>query len=299
MTDLSLNGAFPPILTSFEENGDIAHDKMAANIEKWNAFPLKGMVIFGSNGEYPYLTSEEKLEVMETVAQNARKDMVLIAGTGCESTRETIDMTNKAAKKGAHAALLLTPNYYTGAMNHGALVQHFTAVADASDIPVLIYNVPKYTGINTSVALVSELSRHPNIIGLKDSTGNVAQLAEVIDQVPSDFQTLVGTAGALMGALSLGCVGGILALANIAPAQCLRLIELVKKGDMDSAAVLQRRLAPVNTAITATYGVAGLKAAMDMLGYYGGAPRLPMQPATDEVKAKIKDILVTAKLLEG
>ncbi len=299
MSRLSLNGVFPPILTPFEENGDIAHDKMAANIEKWNRYPLKGMVIFGSNGEYPYLTSDEKLEVMHTVAASAREDMVLIAGTGCESTRETIDMTNKAAGKGAHAALLLTPSYYTGAMTHNALASHFKTVADAADIPVLIYNVPKYTGINTSVDLIAEVSAHPNIVGLKDSTGNVAQLAEVLNRVSPDFQTLVGTAGALMGALSLGCVGGILALANIAPEECLTLTDLVKKGEIDAAARLQRRLAPVNTAITATYGVAGLKAAMDMLGFNGGMPRLPMQPAGDEVKQKIRKILITARLLKA
>jgi 4-hydroxy-2-oxoglutarate aldolase len=297
MTKLSLNGAFPPIVTSFDQKGDIAHDKMAGNIKKWNQYPLKGMIVFGSNGEYPYLTSDEKLEVLETVVKTARDDMTIIAGTGCESTRETIEMTNQAAKRGAHAALLLTPNYYTGAMNHPALINHFKTVADQTDIPVLIYNVPKYTGINTSVALVAELSRHPNIIGVKDSTGNVSQLAEFLEQVPEGFQILVGTAGALMGALSLGCVGGILALANIAPAECIELMELVNKKDFNKAAKLQRRLAPVNTAITATYGVAGLKAAMDMLGYYGGPPRLPMQPAGPETKEKIHEILSTADLI--
>ena len=297
MSVLNLNGAFPPILTSFDDEGDIAHDKMASNIEKWNQFPLKGMVVFGSNGEYPYLTSDEKMGVLETVVQNARKDMTIIAGTGCESTRETIEMTNQAASRGAHAALLLTPNYYSGAMNHSTLVNHFNTVADQSDIPVLIYNVPKFTGINTSVALVSELSHHPNIIGIKDSTGNVSQLAECLEAVEEGFQILVGTAGALMGAISLGCVGGVMALANIAPAECIELIELVQKGDVDKAAKLQRRLAPVNTAITATYGVSGLKAAMDMLGYFGGKPRLPMQPASKQNIEKIREILVKGELL--
>lgn len=297
MGKLNLRGAFPPIVTSFDETGDIAHDQIAFNIEKWNQHPLRGMVVFGSNGEYPYLTADEKLSVLETVVKTARDDMIIIAGTGCESTRETIEMTNRAGGKGAHAALLLTPNYYSGAMNQTALTRHFKTVADHSDIPILIYNVPKFTGINTPVSMIAELSRHPDIIGMKDSAGNVSQLAELLEQTPDDFQILVGTAGALLGALTLGCVGGVMALANIAPAECVALQALVDRQDFDGAARLQRRLAPVNTAVTATYGVAGLKAAMDMLGYYGGPPRLPMQPAGSEAKAKIQAILATAGLL--
>ena len=297
MNQLDLSGIFPPIVTSFNEQGEIAHEKMAFNIDKWNQTKLKGMVVFGSNGEYPYLNAEEKIEVLNTVIQQARKGMLIIAGTGCEGTRETIDMTNKAAKAGAHAALVLTPNYYSGAMSSKALANHFKVVADHSDIPILIYNVPKFTNINTPVALVEELSWHSNIIGIKDSTGNVSQLAEILEQVPDEFQTLVGTAGALMGALSLGCVGGILAMANIAPNECVEMQELLLAGKTDEAARLQRRIAPVNTAITAIYGVSGLKAAMDLLGYYGGPPRLPMLPAADEVIAKIKNLLQEAELL--
>ncbi len=297
MTQLNLKGIFPPIVTSFETDGEIAHDKMILNIEKWNQTPLKGMVVFGSNGEYPYLTSEEKIQILETVVKHARNDMIIIAGTGCESTRETIEMTNKAAKVGAHAALVLTPNYYSGAMSSKALANHFKIIADQADLPILIYNVPKFTGINTSVSLIEELSRHENIIGIKDSTGNVSQLAEILEKTPDQFQTLVGTAGALMGALSLGCVGGILAMANIAPQECVEMQQLLKEGKTDEAAKLQRRIAPVNTAITATYGVSGLKAAMDILGYYGGPPRLPMLPASEEVKKQIQTLLTEAHLV--
>lgn len=297
MDKLNLTGIFPPIVTSFDEQGEIAHDKMILNITKWNETPLKGMVVFGSNGEYPYLSADEKISVLETVVKNARQDMIIIAGTGCESTRETVEMTNRAAKVGAHAALILTPYYYGGAMNHKALANHFKIVADQADIPILIYNVPKFTGINTTVSLIEELSQHENIIGIKDSTGNVSQLAEVLEQTPDGFQTLVGTAGALMGALSLGCVGGILAMANIAPNECIEMQQLLKDGKIDEAVRLQRRIAPVNTAITATYGVSGLKVAMDLLGYYGGPPRLPMLPASGEVKQKIKDILSEARFV--
>lgn len=297
MEKLDLSGIFPPIVTSFDEQGEIAHDKMILNIAKWNETSLKGMVVFGSNGEYPYLSAGEKISVLETVVNNARHDMVIIAGTGCESTRETIDLTNQAAIAGAHAALVLTPNYYGGAMNSKALANHFKTVADQADIPILIYNVPKFTGINTPVSLIEELSHHENIIGMKDSAGNVSQLAEVLEQTSDDFQTLVGTAGALMGALSLGCVGGILAMANIAPKECMEMQQLLKDGKFNEAAQLQCRIAPVNTAITATYGVSGLKAAMDILGYYGGPPRLPMLPASDEVKQKVQIILSKAKLV--
>lgn len=297
MEKLNLGGVFPPIVTSFDHSGEIDFDKMAANIDKWNQYPLKGMVVFGSNGEYPYLSVDEKLSVLQTVGDNSRDDRVIIAGTGCESTRETIKLTNQAARKGAHAALVITPYYYKGAMNQAALTHHFKTVADHSDIPILIYNVPKFTGINTSVSLVAELSVHPNIIGMKDSTGNVSQLAELLEQTPDDFQLLVGTAGAFMGALSLGCVGGVMALANIAPAQCVALQEAVVEGDFVSAARLQRTLAPVNTAVTATFGVSGLKAAMDLLGYYGGPPRLPMLPASPDVKETMRNILEKALLM--
>jgi 4-hydroxy-2-oxoglutarate aldolase len=275
----------------------VAYDKLADNIAKWNTTGLKGYVAFGSNGEYVYLSEQEKLDVVKTVVQSAGPGMKVIAGTGCESTWQTIQLTNACAKLGAHAALVVTPFYYGGRMNEAALFQHFTAVADQADIPIMIYNVTKFTNINVSVGLTAKLSRHPNVIGIKDSNGNVSTLGEMVSAVDLDFSVLVGTAGALFGALTLGAVGGVLALANVAPETCVQIQKLVEQGHMEAARKLQLRMLPVNTAVTATYGVPGLKAALDMLGYFGGDPRPPLLPASEKERSEIREILKKAELL--
>jgi 4-hydroxy-2-oxoglutarate aldolase len=296
MKPIDLHGIFPPITTPFVD-GKVAYDRLADNIAKWNKTGLKGYVAFGSNGEYVYLSEEEKLNVVKTAVQCAAPGMTVIAGTGCESTWQTIRLTNACAKAGAHAALVVTPFYYGGRMNEAALFQHFTAVADQSDIPIMIYCVTKFTHITVSSGLAARLSRHPNIIGIKDSNGNVSALGETVGSVAGDFSVLVGTAGALLGALTLGAVGGVLALANVAPEDCVRIQRLVKQGDIEAARKLQIRMLPVNTAVTATYGVPGLKAAMDMLGYFGGDPRPPLLPASEKERGEIRDILTKAGLL--
>jgi 4-hydroxy-2-oxoglutarate aldolase len=296
MKPSDLHGIFPPITTPFV-GGKVAYDQLAGNIARWNKTGLKGYVAFGSNGEYVYLSDAEKLEVVKTVVASAAPGMKVIAGTGCESTWQTIQLTNACARLGAHAALVVTPFYYGGRMNEAALLQHFTAVADKSDIPILIYNVTKFTNINVSVGLAARLSRHPNIIGIKDSNGNVSSLGEMVNAVDKDFSVLVGTAGALFGALTLGAVGGVLALANVAPEACVRIQQLLRQGDIEAARALQIRMLPVNTAVTATYGVPGLKAALDMLGYFGGDPRPPLLPASEKERSEIEAILKTAGLL--
>jgi 4-hydroxy-2-oxoglutarate aldolase len=298
MKPTDLHGIFPPIPTPFVD-GKVAYDKLAANIARWNQTGLRGYVAFGSNGEYIYLSEAEKLEVVRTVVQSAAPGMQVIAGTGCESTWQTIELTNACAKLGAHAALVVTPFYYGGRMNEAALFKHFTAVADQAAIPVLIYNVTKFTNINIAAGLVARLSRHPNIIGIKDSNGNVGSLGEMVAAADRNFSVLVGTAGALFGALTLGAVGGVLALANVAPEACVQIQTLIKQGRIEPARQLQLRMLPVNTAVTATYGVPGLKAALDMLGYYGGDPRPPLLPASEKERGDIREILKKAGLLEG
>lgn len=298
MKPTDLQGIFPPITTPFVD-GKVAYDKLADNIAKWNSTGLKGYVAFGSNGEYVYLSEEEKLEVVKTVVQSAGPGMKIIAGTGCESTWQTIELTNACAKLGAHAALVVTPFYYGGRMNEAALFRHFTEVADRAAIPILIYNVTKFTNISVGVGLVSRLSQHPNIIGIKDSNGNVSTLGEMVAAVDRDFGVLVGTAGALFGALTLGAVGGVLALANVAPQACVQILQLAAQGHIEAARRLQLRMLPVNTAVTATYGVPGLKAALDMLGYFGGDPRPPLLPASEKERGEIREILKKAELLGG
>ena len=296
MAKIDLHGVFPPITTPFID-GKVAYDKLASNIEKWSRTGLKGFVVLGSNGEYVYLSEEEKRTVVDTVVQSAAEEMLIIAGTGCESTAETIRLTEDCARLGAHAALVVTPHYYAGRMREAALMKYFSELADHSPIPILLYNVPKFTHINMAADFVARLSEHPNIVGLKDSSGNVIQLGEILNGVAKDFNVLVGTAGVLFSGLTIGCVGGISALANVAPEECVKIFDLVKAGDLDAARELQLKMIPVNQAVTAVYGVPGLKAAMDMRGYFGGDPRLPLLPSSEQERSEIEAILKKADLL--
>lgn len=290
---MNLAGIYPPIVTPFLKD-DVAHHYLAENVEKLCKSGIKGLIVLGSNGENVYLSEEEKIDAVKTTIQSASKNMLIIVGSGCESTRETIYLTNRMAKMGAHAALIVTPFYYGSKMNDEALIKYYSTVADQVEIPILLYNVPKFTGINLSVEALSALSKHPNIIGIKDSSGNVNQLGQYLNQVNPDFNVLVGTAGALFGALTLGCKGGILALANILPKKCVEIFQLVQDGKIKEARELQLRMIPVNHAITAKYGISGLKYAMNLLGYKGGEVRSPLLATKYEEQEKIKEILMGA-----
>jgi len=296
MPHIDLRGIFPPIATPFVD-GEVAYDQLAANVEKWSRTGLKGLVALGSNGEAVFLSGEEKRKVLETVVQAAPADMPVIAGTGCESARETIRLTEDCARLGAKAALVGTPHYYRAQMTDAALIRYFTTVAQNSPVPIILYNVPRFTGINLPVGVVAELSRHPNIIGLKESSGNLAVVGDYLHAAAADFHVLVGTAGVLFAGLSLGCTGAIAALANVAPEACVQIYRMVAAEQYAEARKLQLRMIPVNKAVTTTYGVRGLKAALDMLGYFGGDPRLPLLPASESDRSRIREILQTAGLL--
>jgi len=297
MATIDLSGIFPPIPTPFI-NGKVAYNKLESNIEKWSKTGLKGFVVLGSNGEYVYLSEQEKRDVVESVVQSSPADMLIIVGSGCESTLETLRLTEDCAKMGAHAALVITPFYYGGKMNEAALINHYTVIADGSPIPIVLYSVPKFTHLNLTTDIVSILSKHPNIIGIKESSGDINLLGEFLNNVDESFHVLVGTAGVLYGALSIGCSGGIVALANVAPENCVEIFELVKETKFEKAKELQLRMIPVNKTVTSTYGISGLKAAMDMLGYFGGDPRLPLLPLSEVEKSEIKEILDRAELLQ-
>jgi 4-hydroxy-2-oxoglutarate aldolase len=297
MSQLNLRGIFPPIPTPFIK-GNVAYDKLVFNVKKWNKTGIRGFVVLGSNGEYVYLSEEEKRKIVKTVIKKAAKGKLIIAGTGCESTRETIKLTKDCAQLGVDLALVVTPYYYGSKMNTKVLINHYTTIADNSPIPILLYNVPKFTHINLGVDIISMLSKHPNIIGIKDSSGNVNQLGEYLNNVDKNFNILVGTAGALLGALILGCSGGVLALANIAPNSCVKIFNLVLENKFEEARELQLKMIPINKAITATYGISGLKAALDILDYFGGEPKLPLLPATEAEKKEIRKILKKAELIK-
>ena len=297
MPHIELKGIFPPISTPFI-GGRVAYDKLTENVKKWGKTGIRGYVVLGSNGEYVFLSEEEKRNVVETVTAASPDDKLIIAGTGCESTEETLRLTHDAAERGAHAALVVTPHYFGGGMRQEVLINHYTRIADRSPIPIILYSVPKFTHITLLAETVSVLSKHPNIAGIKESSGNVNLLGEFVNQADKDFNVLCGTAGTLLGALTIGCVGGIAALANIAPNECVEIMDLVDQEDFEGARELQLRMLPVNNAVTATYGIAGLKAAMDMRGYFGGDPRLPLLPLNDEKKSDLEGILKQAKLLK-
>jgi len=296
---VDLNGIIPPIATPFDEKGNVAQAALAGNVTRLSQTGISGVLVLGSNGEYPYLSEPEKREAVKTVARATPDDMVVMVGSGCESTRETIRLTNDCADMGAHAALVVTPCYYGGKMTPTALKNHYVQVADHATIPVLLYNVPKFTNINLDPAIVREPSRHPNIVGIKDSSGNVAQLGEILANVDDDFQVLVGSARVLLAALSRGCPGSILALANVAPRECVQIQTLLTEGKLDQARDLQLKMLPVNKAVTATFGISGLKAAMDMLGYVGGEPRSPLLPLDQPSQDAVQKILETAGLIRG
>lgn len=295
--NIPLNGVFPPIPTPFDAEGNVAYDALTANIRAWNEYDLAGYVVLGSNGEMVYLTAEEKMRVWETARTVIPADKLMIAGTGCESTRETTKLSSQAANAGADAVLVLTPHYYQGQMTRKALAHHFWSVADAVPIPVLLYNMPRFTNVDMDAASVTRIARHPNIVGIKDSGGNLGKLAQIVESVDLDFSVLAGSASFFLPALAVGAVGGVLALANVAPREAIDLFDLFQAGRLEEAASLQRRLIGLNTAVTAQFGVAGLKAALEMLGYYGGPVRAPLQPLDEVELQTLKAILVDAALI--
>lgn len=297
MTSISLHGIIPPMITPFKENGDVDYDAFVRNIERWNNDQLGGYVVLGSNSEAAFLSYEEKLKLIELTVKKVKSGRNILAGTGLESARETIRLTNSAAKVGAQAALVLTPFYYIDQMDDEALIAYFKEVADHSDIPILIYNVPKFTRVNLSLNVVRTLSEHPNIVGMKDSSGDVEQLSVFFKSVPKEFNLIVGTASALLPALKIGIRCGIPALANAAPNQCAHVQRFFEEGLNQRAEELQQRLTPVNTAVTTTYGVAGLKYATTLMGYEGGYVRSPLLPLTDRAKKEIQSIVSEAGIL--
>jgi 4-hydroxy-2-oxoglutarate aldolase len=285
-----LHGIYAPIATPFM-GGNIAYEKLEKNLDFWLGSDLEGIVVLGSNGEFVLLSPEEKEEMMRFVCTRAKGKKPIIAGTGAESTVETIRLNSKAAEVGADAVLVVTPNYYKGEMIDSVLARFYTDVADASPLPVILYNMPRNAGINISAKLAVELARHPNIIGIKDSGGNIVQIADMIRNAPEGFSVFAGSASFLFTSLALGATGGTLALANIFPNECARLQTLFDAGKIREARDLQMNLIDSNNAVTARWGIPGLKAAMEMIGLYGGDPRLPLLPLQEADRGELRKVL--------
>ena len=286
---MKLQGIFPPIATPFNHEGEIYKTKVFHNIEKLNKTALGGYVVCGSTGESVMLTTEEKTQLWAWVAEFADPSKLLIAGTGMESVRETVALTNRAADLGYKAAMVRTPHYYKNLIdNHDAQLLYFRAVADQTKIPLMIYNWPQTTGVDIPVETVVALSEHPNVIAVKESSGSVEKVARMVKEVKKGFQVLSGSAPTLWQSLQAGAAGAVLAFANAAPYACITIWEAHRTREAEAAQDWQERIALAASLVTVKYGIPGLKHAMDLNGYYGGPPRLPLIPAGPGARREIE-----------
>jgi 4-hydroxy-tetrahydrodipicolinate synthase len=296
----TIAGIYPPIPTFFDEHEDLDLATLREHLKRLKAAGITNIVALGSNGEAVHLDPSERRQVIATVREAMGAEAQVLAGVGDNSTRATLALCHLAAETGADVALVLPPHHYRPRMDGLALRAHYLAVADDSPLPVMIYNMPaNAAGIDLDAETVIALSAHPNIIGLKDSSGNVAKMAQVVAEARVGFVVLAGSAGFLLPALAVGARGAIAALANIAPRQCLQLVELWQEGRLEEARALQGRLIPVNAAVTSGYGVAGLKAALEFVAHYGGAPRRPLLPLNESERVRLRGLLAETDLLHG
>ena len=294
-----MHGVIPPLPTPFREDGALDLGLLSALVESLNGFRLSGYLALGSNGEAVHLDEEEAEAVVRTVRKAAAPGRTVLAGTGRLSTRATIAATRRAADAGADAALVVTPYFFKGSMSADALAAHFEAVADASPVPVLVYNVPANTGVNAPPSAVARIAAHPNVAGVKDSSGDVGQLAELVRLSPpgKPFSVLSGNYGAALPGYAVGACGAILAAATVAPEECVAIREAFLEGRLEEARTLHLRVLPVARAVTSQFGVAGLKAALEMLGRPAGVPRGPLLPLPATLGAELRAVLAAARLL--
>ena len=293
----NFTGIFAPLTTPFEKE-NAAPDRLAENIRKYNSTTLAGYVILGSTGESVYLSDDESIRLVSAAMKAAASDKTIIVGTARESTALTIDFTNRMAGLGGDAALIRTPSYFKSRLDDDALKHHFLTIADSSKIPIIVYNIPVHTGIILSPHVVIELSRHSNIIGIKDSSGNLAFLGEVKPYLHEKFHFLLGAASILLPGLIMGADGGIITVSSVAPNLSTELYEQYKNNTFEQAIKTQFSLIPLNKALIQIYGVPAVKYALDLLGFYGGPPRSPLQPLSEQGKREVREILNTLGLID-
>ncbi|MBI4468248.1 MAG: dihydrodipicolinate synthase family protein [Acidobacteria bacterium] len=293
---LDLAGIIPPIPTPFQENEEFYPKALEANLCRWNEVPFRGYLILGSNGEAIHLNQKDQLCVLETARGHIPEDRLLLVGASQSAAKDTVEFLRQAATIGADAALVSTPCYFKSQMNQGAVLQYYTRIAEESPLPILLYNVPQFTGLNLAADTVIRLAKHANVLGLKESAGNMTLLCEVFQDLPVSFQVLCGSAGAFYSALNLGAVGGILAVACVAWEACFELFESTRRGDQETARRKQLELVPLAQAVTAQFGVGGLKAALAIRGFYGGPPRAPLTPPGEWALGQLRQICATMKI---
>jgi 4-hydroxy-2-oxoglutarate aldolase len=286
-----LHGIIPPIPTPFDEAGHVHRRALADNVGRWMKTDLAGILALGSNGEAALLDDDECDAIVATVREGVPKTRLLLAGTGRESTRDTINASKRAAAQGADAVLVRTPSYFKNQMSADALVAHFTAVADACPVPVLLYNLPGVTGISLTPPIVARLAEHPNIPGMKETSNDLERLGQFTALAPTRFRVFIGWAPVVYPALVSGATGAILAVANVLPDACVALFNHVRSGRHSDALALQQRLTHIAQLVTSVHGVAGLKAAMEQVGHYGGPVRAPLLAASDKARHDVEQAL--------
>jgi 4-hydroxy-2-oxoglutarate aldolase len=295
----NFSGIYTPLATPFDAAGEIDARGLAENVDRYVASPLTGIVVLGSNGEAPQLEDDEADRAIEIVRSRVPKGRSLLAGTGRESTRATIAACKRAAALGVDAVMVRTPSFYKNLMTTDIFVRHYTEVADASPVPVILYNVTMYTGVNLQPDAVEQLSEHPNIVGIKDSGNDMVHLGEYIARSKAGFVVLVGAGPSLFTAAAIGAHGAVLALAGIVPELCVDLVEHVKAGRLTEARQLQRKLMPLARSIGPVWAVPGLKAALDLMGMAGGVPRPPLRPAASSAIETLRSQLNELGVLEA
>ena len=289
-------GLYTPLATPFAADGSLDARALARNVEKYLRSPLTGLVVLGSNGEAPQLEEHEADLAIKTVRDAMPKDRPLLAGTGRESTAATIAATERAAGLGVDAVMVRTPSFYKGQMTTDAFVRHYTQIADRSPVPVFLYNVTMYTGVNLLPDAVGILSRHPNIAGIKETNSDMVQFGEYLARAADGFTVLAGSGATYFSSLMLGAHGAVLAVAGVAPELCVQIFTAVREGRIEDARRMNRELAPLSKLVGATYGVPGLKAALDLIGFDGGTPRPPLQPVGQQAVDAIREQLEKMRL---
>lgn len=287
---MDLSGVFAALTTPFDVAGSFSAADFKHNLHRYNQTDLAGYVVLGSTGESVLLSSKETEAIWATAKEAAAPGKRLLAGTGAESTAETIAKTKRAAELGYHAALVKTPYYYKPVYKPEVYLTHYRAVADASPIPVLLYSVPQFTGVSLETPEIVALAEHPNIVGMKDSSGVVQRIVEVVASAKRSFQMMTGSAPVLAPAMSAGAVGAILALATAFPEKCVALYQLQKQKMHEQARDLQGKLALASKKVVSECGIAGVKFVMDLRGYRGGIPRPPLLPLSESSKAAITKV---------
>jgi len=293
---ISLAGIYPTLPTPFFVNGDIDLGRLRRNLLR-NSEYCSGYVLQGSNGEYVFLDHKERVSLVRTAREVIHSSQLLIVGSGMESTSATIDLTKCMSDAGADIVLVITPHYYRGSMSLKALEYHYMQIASKSPVPVLLYSAPMFTGLDLSVEVTKLLSEHNNIIGIKESSGDVAKIKNLVYETPEDFEVLTGSASQFLAGLNAGAVGGILALANIAAKSLSEMMDLYGQGEMERAKKIQICLVPVTKALKKHCGIAGLKAALEMIDKCGGEVRSPLLPLLDHEKVELRSILKKTGLL--